>query len=94
MNEYYVTMSDGTLDNIDAASAAEAIGLALKAYRGRTVAACYVGNAEGRTDFEIPAHSAIPENQPKAKRAEQFGMFDDKAIKAESERALETMKKL
>lgn len=64
---YNCYMSDGTFHRSTCGSAAEAIGRALDAHRGLTVAKCWVGSSSellmgeyGRIDFEVPRHEPMP----------------------------------
>lgn len=70
MQNYHIEMSDRTMDNIYASSAARAIYVALHKHRGRKVVACAVGGDPatpegGRIVFDVPSHQSLP-RKPKS----------------------------
>lgn len=91
MTKYTVTMDDKTKLTILAWSAADAIQSALSKHLGHKVAACSAGldtKYGGTITYDIPAHVALVEKPKRPKKTDDTtAMFDDEAIRKESEYA-------
>lgn len=84
-------MDDDEELSIDSTCASDAIQGALMEHRGHRVTGCYRGNRsthEGYIEYEVPAHEPLAPKPPRVKIPDnQTAMFDDHAIKRESEAA-------
>lgn len=74
MSTYHLKTDTGKFFNIEANNAGEAIGLALRKAKGCRIVECFVGNKEGRVNFDIPAHAPWVKKQ-KAKKPYQPTLF-------------------
>lgn len=86
---YQCVMDDDLDVPVEAESAADAIQSALEKHRGHRVCACYKGSRTkkgvGYVEYEVPRHDPLPVRPiTDAVQAVQDGMFDDRAVRAES----------
>lgn len=93
---YHFKLSDGREGNIEARTAADALANCLEAYRGRTVVELHWGGSDagsysGIIKYEIPVHSALPEQRdysPRKGLDNTAHMFDEEMLDRESKRAM------
>ena len=91
---YQCLMDDGLDVPVEAESAADAIQSALEKHRGHRVCECYRGSrlkkGAGYVEYEVPRHEALPVRPVLSDvQVIQDGMFDERALRAESKAARE-----
>ncbi len=87
--KYRIFLSDGKMIDQDAQNAGEAMETVLRKYRGRKVITCLSGqhSTNGKIEYEVPNHDAIPEGVVFAKRVRKTEapaeLFEDADVKGQ-----------